>query len=170
MEYPFQIFQTPEHVAFTFTWSQVYRLIYTNGKAAPHEGIESWMGYSRGRWEGDTLTVQVADQNDKTWFDMAGNFHSEALKVAERYTMLDADTIQYEATLGSQGVHQALKIACRWCGKRIWTVSWNFSVRRKRRIERRLRARSTHLVSEARLPPRHWAAGRDAAERPSARG
>src|SRR5678815_2350536 len=99
LQYPFQIFQTSEHVALTFEWSQVYRLIYTTGKPAPHEDIESWMGYSRGRWEGDTLVVQVVDQNDKTWFDMAGNFHSDALKVAERYTMLDADTIRYEATI-----------------------------------------------------------------------
>src|ERR1700688_4558280 len=52
MEFPFQIFQTPEQVAMAFEWSQVYRLIYTNGKQAPHEGIDSWMGDSRGRWEG----------------------------------------------------------------------------------------------------------------------
>ena len=49
IEYPFQIFQTPDHIALTFEWSQVYRLIYTNGKPTKHEGIESWMGNSRGR-------------------------------------------------------------------------------------------------------------------------
>ena len=99
MEFPFQIFQTPEQVAMMFEWSQVYRLIHTNGKPQPHDGFEFWMGDSRGRWEGDTLVVEVTDHNDKTWFDMAGNFHSEALKVTERYTLLDADTIQYEATM-----------------------------------------------------------------------
>ncbi len=99
MEFPFQIFQTPEQVAMAFEWSQVYRLIYTNGKPALHDGFESWMGNSRGRWEGDTLVVAVTDHNNKTWFDMAGDFHSDALRVTERYTMLDADTIQYEATL-----------------------------------------------------------------------
>ena len=57
------------------------------------------MGDSRGRWEGDTLVVDVTDHNDRTWFDMAGNFHSEALRLVERYTMLDADTIQYEVTI-----------------------------------------------------------------------
>ena len=98
MEFPFQIFQTPEHVAMTFEWSQVHRLIYTNGKPGLHP-IEAWMGNSRGHWEGDTLVVDVTGHNDKTWFDRAGNFHSDALKLAERYTMTDADTIQYEVTV-----------------------------------------------------------------------
>ena len=98
MDFPFQIFQTAEKVAITFEWSQTYRLIYTNGKPPLH-AIESWMGDSRGHWEGDTLVVVVTNHNDKTWFDMAGNFHSDALRVTERYTLLDADTIQYEATM-----------------------------------------------------------------------
>ncbi|MEO5923570.1 MAG: hypothetical protein ABIR70_07065 [Bryobacteraceae bacterium] len=99
MESPFQIFQTTEHVAMTFEWTQVFRLIYTNGKTNPHAGYESWMGSSRGKWDGDTLVVEVTDFNDQTWFDMAGDFHSDALKVTERYKLLDADTIQYEATI-----------------------------------------------------------------------
>ena len=98
MEWPFQIFQTPTHVAMTFEWTQVYRLIYTNG-SKPADGIEFWMGDSRGRWDGDTLVVEVTNHNDRTWFDMAGNFHSEALKVVERYTLLDRDTLRYEATI-----------------------------------------------------------------------
>lgn len=99
MEHPFQIFQTAEHVAMAFEWSLVHRIIYTNGKPAAHEGFEFWMGSSRGKWEGDTLVVEVKDHNNETWFDMAGNFHSEALKVTERYTLSDADTLQYEATI-----------------------------------------------------------------------
>ena len=98
MEFPFQIFQTRDHLAITFEWSQVYRLIYMNGKPGP-TGIEFWMGDSRGRWEGDTLVVTVKDHNDNTWFDMSGNFHSEAMQLVERYTMVDADTIQYEVTI-----------------------------------------------------------------------
>jgi len=98
MPYPFHIFQTNDHVAITFEWSQVFRLIYTNG-SKPHDGIEFWMGDSRGRWEGDTLVVDVTNHNDKTWFDMAGNFHSEALHVVERLTMSDTNTIQYEVTV-----------------------------------------------------------------------
>jgi hypothetical protein len=98
MPHPFHIFQTNDHVGMTFEWSQVFRLIYTNG-SKPHDGIEFWMGDSRGRWEGDTLVVEVTNHNDRTWFDMAGNFHSEALKLVERYTMRDANTIQYEVTV-----------------------------------------------------------------------
>jgi hypothetical protein len=98
MEFPFQIFQTADHIAMTFEWSQVHRTIYTNGAPAP-EGIDFWMGDSRGRWEGDTLVVEVGDHNDRTWFDMAGNFHSEELTLVERYTMVNADTIQYEVAI-----------------------------------------------------------------------
>ncbi|HLH30729.1 MAG TPA: hypothetical protein VKY31_05970 [Terriglobia bacterium] len=98
LNYPFQIFQTGEHVALTFEWSNVFRLIYTNGKPGP-KGIDFWMGDSRGHWEGDTLVVDVANHNDKTWFDAAGNFHSDALHLTERYTMTNPDTIQYEVTI-----------------------------------------------------------------------
>jgi len=98
MDFPFQIFQTPDLMAMTFEWSQVYRPIHLHGGAAP-EGIDFWMGDSRGRWEGDTLVVDVKDLNDKTWFDPTGTFHSDQIHVVERYTMTDADTIQYEATI-----------------------------------------------------------------------
>ena len=98
LDFPFQIFQTPQMIAMTFEWSSVHRLIYTDGSSHV-DGIDFWMGDSRGRWEGDTLVVDVSNHNDKTWFDMAGNFHSEALKLVERYTLVDADTIQYEVTV-----------------------------------------------------------------------
>jgi hypothetical protein len=103
MEFPFHIFQTHDHIGITFEWSQVYRLIYTNG-SEPAQGIEFWMGDSRGRWEGDTLVVNVTNHNDRTWFDMAGNFHSEAMRLEERYTLLDADTLQYEVTIEDPNV------------------------------------------------------------------
>jgi hypothetical protein len=98
LDYPFQIFQTPEHVAMTFEWSQVFRLVYLKGKPAP-SGFDFWMGHSMGRWEGDTFVVDVTAQNDKTWFDMAGNYHSDSGKMVERFTLVDADTLQYEVTV-----------------------------------------------------------------------
>lgn len=99
MDFPFQIFETPEHIAIAFEWSQVYRLIYMNGKPPLHDGVDSWMGDSRGHWDGDTLVVTVTGSNSKTWFDMAGDFHSDAMRVDERYTLIDPDTIQYEVTV-----------------------------------------------------------------------
>ena len=98
MEFPFQIFQTSEHIAITFEWSQVYRLIHTSGEPQLYPGIESWMGHSRGRWEDDVFVVEVTDHNDKTWLDSAGNFHSEELRLIERYRMVDASTIDYQVT------------------------------------------------------------------------
>ena len=149
MEYPFQIFQTAEHVAITFEWSQVYRLIYTNGKPTLHEGIESWMGNSRGRWEGDTLVVEVTDYNDRTWLDAAGNFHSNALKVTERYSLRDANTIDYEVTFDDpQTFTRPWKIAMQLHRQTDCHADLRISVpSRGRGSERRLRARRTHLVS-----------------------
>jgi hypothetical protein len=92
---PFHIFQTDEHVAITFEWQQTWRLIYTAGQEPLYPGFEQWMGDSRGHWEGDTLVVEVREHNDRTWFDAAGNFHSAAMSLTERYRLLDADTIEY---------------------------------------------------------------------------
>jgi len=99
LDHPYQIFQAKDHIAFTFEWSSVFRLIYTTTKASPHPGIDSWMGDSRGRWEGNTLVVDVIGSNDRTWFDQAGNYHSDKMHVTERYTLTDPDTIRYEATI-----------------------------------------------------------------------
>ena len=98
LDFPFQVFQTQQAIAMTFEWSLVHRLIHTDGSPHPQD-MDAWMGDSRGRWEGDTLVVDVANHNDKTWFDMAGNFHSNALHVVERYRMSGPDRIEYEATI-----------------------------------------------------------------------
>ena len=146
MEFPFQIFQTRDHVAMTFEWQQIYRLIYTNG-SKPLEGLTFWMGDSRGRWEGDTLVVEVGDHNDKTWFDMAGNFHSEALHVTERYTMADADTINYAATIEDAKVFT-----------RPWTI--RVSLHRQKDMARVLEYQCRAELEEARgdfePEPRTW--------------
>jgi hypothetical protein len=99
MPFPFQIFQTPTHVAMTFEYAQGVRIIYTNGTPHPRGPIEWWLGDSRGRWDSDTLVVDVVHFTDQTWLDRAGNFHSEALHLVERYTMMGPDHINYEVTV-----------------------------------------------------------------------
>ena len=98
MHYPFQIFQTAKYIAIAYEYVHASRTIYMNG--SPHlDDIDFWMGDSRGHWDGDTLVVDVADNNPATWLDMSGNFHSEALHVVERYTRTSPDTLEYEATI-----------------------------------------------------------------------
>jgi hypothetical protein len=102
--WPFQIFQTPKYIAILYEWTHVYRLIYLD-RPDHVEGIGTYQGFSVGRFEGNTLVVDVRDLNDFTWLDKAGNFHSDALRVVERYTPVDADTIRYEATLEDPKVY-----------------------------------------------------------------
>ena len=98
MNLAFQIIQTTNYVAMMYEYSHTNRIIYMDG--SPHvDGIEFWMGDSRGRWDTDTLVVDVTNFNDQTWFDMAGNFHSEALHVVERYTRTGRDTLQYSVRI-----------------------------------------------------------------------
>jgi hypothetical protein len=99
MPYPFQIFQTQNHVAIAYEYVHADRVIYTDGTDHPKGHIDWWMGDSRGHWEGDALIVDVIDFNDQTWFDRAGNFHSEALHVVERYTPVGRDVMTYEVTI-----------------------------------------------------------------------
>jgi hypothetical protein len=108
----FQILQPPGYVVLLYEAFHSYRIIPLNGGPHASNAIRMFEGDSRGHWEGDTLVVDVTNQNEKTWFDMSGNFHSDALHVIERYTMADANTIKYEATLEDPKVFtQPWKIA-----------------------------------------------------------
>jgi len=95
----FQILQPPGSVVLLYEAFHSYRIIPLDGRPHISEPIRLFEGDSRGHWEGDTLVVDVTNQNDATWFDMAGNFHSDALHVRERFSPVDANTINYEATI-----------------------------------------------------------------------
>ena len=97
MPYPFQIVQTPKFILMAYEYAGATRTIYMD--KAPASPADSWMGHSVARWEGDTLVVDVTSLNDQTWFDRAGNFHSDALHVVERYTPLSPDALMYEVTI-----------------------------------------------------------------------
>lgn len=99
LPFPFQIFQTAAHVSLLYEYAHTMRIVHTNGTVHPDGNLGFWMGDSRGRWEGDTLVVDVTHFNDRTWFDRVGTFHSDALHVIERYALATADRIEYVATI-----------------------------------------------------------------------
>jgi hypothetical protein len=94
-----RILQFPNYIAILHDFGHHYRVIYLDDR--PHVGdtLKLWMGDSRGHWEGNTLVVDVTNHNDKTWFDIVGSFHSDALRVVERWTFASADQIDYVATI-----------------------------------------------------------------------
>ena len=119
MPSPFQIIQTPKYIMMVYTFARAVRTIYMDDhKEAP---ADSWMGWSNGRWEGETLVVDTTGFNDQTWFDRAGNFHSDALHVVERYTATSPDHLLYEATIEDPNV---------------FTRPWKLSMPIYRRLEK----------------------------------
>jgi hypothetical protein len=102
MPHPFQILQSSSAIFITYQYAGATRNIYLKDPGPPP--VDSWMGQSVGRWDGDTLVVDVTGFNDQTWFDRAGNFHSDALHVVERYTRTAPDVISYEATIEDRNV------------------------------------------------------------------
>ncbi len=103
LPYPFEITQSTNKVHLAYAFSNTARTIHFDKVEDPPS--DTWMGHSVGHWEGDTLVVNVSDFNDKTWLDRAGNFHSDALKVTERFTLLTPDVIWYEAALDDANVY-----------------------------------------------------------------
>ncbi len=97
MPYPFQIVQTPTDILFVYEYATANRLIHMG---APQVAVvDSWMGTNNGRWDGDTLVIDVTGLNGLAWLDRAGNFTSSRTHVVERFTRIGPDHIQYEATI-----------------------------------------------------------------------
>jgi hypothetical protein len=104
MPYPFQIIQGIHKITIAYEFSQATRVIHM--ETVDPSPVDTRMGHSVGRWEEDTLVVDVTSQIDRTWFDRAGNFHSDALHVVERYTPLGPNDLRYEAqNRGPEGLH-----------------------------------------------------------------
>lgn len=118
---PFQIFQNSKQIFFAYQFAGAVRNIFLKDSGpAP---VDSWMGQSVGRWEGETLVIDATGFNDQTWFDRAGNFHSDALHVIERYTRTSPDVISYEATIEDP---------------KVFTRSWKIQMPLYRRQERNM--------------------------------
>jgi hypothetical protein len=104
MPFPFQIVQSPEHIIMAYEFASANRIVYMDRPdfEAP---VPSWMGHSLGRLEGDTLVIDVTEQMPDSWLDRSGNFHTEQLKVTERYTHISPNVLSYEVTLEDPGVY-----------------------------------------------------------------
>jgi hypothetical protein len=119
MPYPFQILESASALTFVYEYAGAVRNIYFKDPGPPPN--DSWMGQSVGHWEGETLVVDVTGMNDRTWFDRAGDFHSDKLHVVERYTRTRPDAISYEATIEDPEV---------------FTRPWKISMPLYRRLEK----------------------------------
>jgi len=126
-----EILQSPNNVLILFERAHTYRIIPTTPRPPAGSRISMWMGDSRGRWDGNTLVVDVGNHNAKTWFDQAGNFHSPAARMVERFTMIDADTIHYQVTIDDPRVYT-----------RSWTMA--FPLRRNKEKGFRLLEEACH--------------------------
>ena len=122
MPFPFEITQTPKHIGIAYEFAHATRTIFMDG--TPHmDDLDFWMGDGRGKWEGDTLVIDTVSLGDQTWFDEAGNFHSDALKVVERFTPIDATHINYEVTFDDA---------------KTFTRPWKMNMTIYRRVEKNL--------------------------------
>ena len=119
MPFPFQIVQSSDHIFIAYQFAGASRTIYMN---RPHmdSPADSWMGLSKGHWDGNTLVVEVTHQVPDTWFDRSGNFHSDALTVIERYTPYGPNHLIYEATIYDE---------------KVFTAPWKIRLPLYRRIE-----------------------------------
>jgi len=129
MPYPFQIVQTPANVLFAYEFASASRIVYMN--STDESPAESWMGFSRGRWDGDTLVVDVTSFNEDTWFDRAGDYHSDALHVVERYTPASPYHLMYEATIEDP---------------KVFTRPWKMSFPLYRRMEKNVQLMDFNCV------------------------
>ena len=118
MPYPFQIVQSANKIQMAFAFSTAARTIHLDEVEGPPD--LTYMGHSVGRWDGDTLVVDVTEFNGKNWFDRAGNYHSEALHLTERFTPISKDAIQYDVTIEDPNV---------------FTRPWKISMPLYRRLE-----------------------------------
>jgi len=122
LPHPFQIVQEPNTILITYEFAGADRIVYMN-RPNTQAPVDSWMGYNLGRWEGDTLVIDVTGQMEETWLDSAGNFHGPKLQVQERYTPKGANVLLYEATLTDPDVY---------------TKPWKISMPLYRRLDRNM--------------------------------
>ena len=102
---PWRILQGSGYVLFLYETQHEFRYVSLDGRPQPGEDIKLWMGSSRGHWEGNTLVIETTNHNDSTRFDVVGNFHSDEMRVTERFAYVDQDTLEYTATVDDPQVY-----------------------------------------------------------------
>jgi hypothetical protein len=107
LPYPFQILQGTDKIMIVYGFAEANRTVHMDKENPEPPPIDSWMGRSHGRWDGDTLVVDAAGFNGQAWLDRAGNFASDTLRVTERYTPMGRNALLYEATLEDPNVFTA---------------------------------------------------------------
>ncbi len=100
-----QFLQTPDHIAILTYNAHGYRIIPLDDRGLPGDGVRLWNGASNGHWDGDTLVIETSNQNGLPWLDQLGRFYTEDIEVVERLTLVDANTLHYEATVEDSNVY-----------------------------------------------------------------
>jgi len=114
---PMKIIQSPELIAVLYEYHTIFRQFFTDGRSLPEDPNPTWMGYSIGHWEGDTLVVNTAGYNDKTTLDLAGHPHTEALRLTERYHRRDVGHLDLKVTFDDPKAYT-----------RAWTIPVEFNL------------------------------------------
>ncbi len=137
---PFELLQVPGRILIVYEWDHWLRQIWMDGRGHPENLDPTWMGHSIGKWDGDTLVVDTVGLNDKTWLDMAGHVHSEALHIVERFWRKDHDTLEVIVTFDDPVAYTKP-----WTGRRIFKLHPNWEIQEHIACE-------DHLLHEHAIP------------------
>ena len=129
MPFPFQIIQSQKNIVMVYEYMRALRTIFMDARTDPP--ADSWMGWSHGSWDGDTLVIDSRGFNEYTWLDRAGDYHSDALHVVERYTPVSPYHLMYEATIEDP---------------KVFTRPWKMSFPLYRRMEKNVQLMDFNCV------------------------
>jgi len=131
LPFPFQIIQSPTQILFAYEFDYAERVVSMNMTDKDKAPVDSWMGWSKGKWEGDTLVVDVTGLNGEAWFDSAGNYQTDKMHIVERYTPTSANTMNYEATIEDPD---------------LYTRTWKISMPLYRRVDKNMQLMDFNCV------------------------
>jgi hypothetical protein len=114
---PFEIIQTPDRMLIHMQYHEIWRQVWTDGRELPKDPDAAWMGYSVGKWDGDTFVITSTGYDDRTWLDHLGNPHSEQMVLVERWKHPDANTLTLDMTITDPKTYTAP-----WIGETITFV------------------------------------------------